>query len=141
METPNIVQTLLKHHGVKGQKWGVRRKATVGAGEVVVRDSRKKLKATGGKGFPTHSDAIRTKVIGQVRKKSGVKALSNSQIEEFNKRVNLEQNMKRLNFQQSSAGKKFALTLLGQTGKSAAQSVATQASTKLVKKAVFSAAV
>lgn len=129
----------MSHHGVKGMKWGVRRKATVGAQEVIVSDKRKKLKTSGGEGHPAHSDAVRARTSGQVAKKSGVKALSNAELKAFNERLNLEQNYKRLKFEDSTVGKKFVLSALRQTGKQTSQDLGTE-SAKQVKRAIKLAA-
>ena len=142
--TEDVVGLILSHHGVKGMKWGVRRKATVGAQEVIVRDSRfpgsKRLKTTGGKGHPATSEAVSSRTIGQIGKKSGTKALTNQQLEEYNKRLNLEQNFKRLQYEDLSPGKKMVATLLRQTGKQSSQNVANEASSIAVKKAMARAA-
>lgn len=113
MDTSAMVEHVLVHFGVRGQKWGVRRKATVGAQEVVVSDKRKKLKTSGGAGHPASSDAVRARTIGQVGKKSGTKALSNADLKVFNERLNLEQNYKRLTFQDQSKGRQFVSKMLG----------------------------
>jgi len=139
MSTPEIVADILAHHGVKGQKWGVRRKATVGAQEVIVSDKRKKLKTSGGAGHPAHSDAIRARTSGQVARKSGLKALSNQELQAYTQRLNLEQQAKRLNFEDSSPPKKFVLKLLGQTGKQQASEVANQAASSAIKKTIAAA--
>lgn len=139
MNTPEIIEEILEHHGVKGQKWGVRRKATVGAQEVVVSDKRKKIKTSGGKGHPAHSDAVRSRTIGQVGKKSGVKALSDDELRTYNNRLNLEQQTKRLMYHDSSPPKRFVLSLLRQTGKTQAQEAANQVASKQVKKALIKA--
>lgn len=136
-----FIEDFLSHFGVKGQKWGIRRKATVGPQEVIVRDSRlarvtKRAKTSGGEGHPTHSDAIRALKTGQVSKKSGFKALSNEELQAYTQRLNLEQNAKRLRYQDSTAAKKFVYTLLGQTGKGAAQDLGRQGATKGGEKAV-----
>ena len=102
MDTSEIVEHVLVHFGVKGQKWGVRRKATVGAQEVIVSDRRKKLKTSGGAGHPAHSDAVRARTVAQIAKKSGYKSLSNKDLQDFNNRLNLEQQAKRLSFQDKS---------------------------------------
>ena len=110
METLEVVAKVLTHHGVKGQRWGVRRDRS---SSVTVSDKRKKLKTSGGHGRPAHADAVGARVSAQIAKKSGHKALSNAELRAFNERLNLEQQAKRLSFQDQSAGKKFVLTMLG----------------------------
>lgn len=135
MDTPEVVTNILKHHGVKGQKWGVRRKATVGAQEVVISDKRKKIKTSGGAGHPAHSDAVRVRKTGQIAKKSGVKALSDKELQDYARRIQLEHNVKRLQYHESSPPVKFVKILLGQTGKKAAEEISTEG-TKAVKKTI-----
>ena len=139
MSTPEVVERILAHHGVKGQKWGVRRRreragdavlsrgfgiSTTGSRErsaaraksarnVTIKEKGKKLKTSGGKGISAHPDAVRARTVAQVAKKSGYKAVSNKDLQDFNTRLNLEQNAKRLTYQDKSAGKKFALKLMG----------------------------
>jgi hypothetical protein len=48
--------------------------------------------------------------------------------------LQLEQNVKRLNYQDMNAGKKFVASLLGQTGKNTAQSVTNEVAQQQVKK-------
>lgn len=138
------IENVLTHFGVKGMKWGVRRKATVGPQEVIVRDARlspitKRVRTTGGGGRTTHPEAASAYKIGQISKKSGFKALSNKDLEDYNRRLNLEQNAKRLRYQNAPAAKRFVYTLLGQTGKGAAQDAANDASAKAIKAALLKA--
>jgi hypothetical protein len=134
MSSSLMVDAFLYHHGIKGMKWGVRRKATVGAQEVIVSDRRKKLKTSGGAGHPAHADAVRVHKIGQVGKKSGLKALSDEELSAYAKRINLEQNVKRLQFTQKNPAQKFVATVLGQTGKTTTQQAANDVASQQVRK-------
>lgn len=131
------VENILAHVGVKGMKWGVRN-ARNNSSAVTAVDKKKKIKTYGGKGISAHPEAIRVRSIGQVAKKSGTKALSNKDLEEYNKRLNLEQNYKRLSYQDKNPGQKFVASLLGQTGKTQAQNVANDVAAVKVKKHITS---
>jgi len=122
MDVSEVVKNVLKHHGVKGQKWGVRRKATVGPQEVFVRPSKfpgsKRLVSKGGGGHPATKEAISARTIGQIGKKSGVQALSDHQLQEYSKRIQLEENVKRLQYTQLNPGQRFVANMLGKGGRS-----------------------
>jgi hypothetical protein len=137
MDTAEVVKDLLTHHGVKGMRWGVRRKATVGPREVIISDKRKKIKTKGGEGHPASADAVRARTSGQIAKKSGYKALSDQQLREYTNRLNLEANAKRLDYAEKPAAKKFVAQLLGQTGKNAATQAANEVASQQVKKHVI----
>lgn len=121
MKHTDSVADILEHIGVKGMKWGVRKQSTPTA--VGVRDKRKKLKTSGGKGFPAHSDAIRAHTIGQIVKKSGPKAVSNEQLQIFSTRLQLEQNVSRLTNANKNAGLKVSNVILKQAGNKAIQEI------------------
>lgn len=140
MDTAKAVEEVLTHHGTKGMKWGVRNKASqaratfrkktgrAGPQEVVVRDrpTRKRIKTTGGEGRPAHPDATSVRVSGQIARKSGVKALSDAELRAYTNRLNLEQNAKRLQYEDSSVGRKFVMSALRQTGKKTNEELATE---------------
>lgn len=133
MDAPDILEEILAHHGVKGQKWGVR-KARNRSSDVSVVDKKKRLKTYGGAGHPAHSDAVSARTSGQIARKSGTKALSNEQLKAFNERLNLEQNYKRLSYHDKSPPRKFVAKVLGQTGQQQVQESANAVASKQVKK-------
>jgi len=136
MNAAEAIGNILSHHGVKGMKWGVTRKATVGPHEVVVRDTRKKIKTSGGSGHPASPEAIRARTIGQVAKKSGTKALTDTELHTYAKRIQLEQNVKRLQYSEKPAATRFVLRILGRTGEQSTQQTANAATAAAGKKAL-----
>jgi hypothetical protein len=135
-----IATSRLLHYGIKGMRWGVR-KSEGRPTAVTVTAKGKKLKTKGGENQPTAKDAARAKAIGQIKKKSGVRALSDADLQAYQSRMNLEQNVKRLEYNQANAGKKFILSLMGQAGKNAAQQAANEVASKQVKKLLVKGAV
>jgi hypothetical protein len=115
-DTQEVVDDILEHVGVMGMHWGVRNGSGGGGSSaktpVTIRDKGKKLKTSGGKGFPAHADAIRARKMGQKAKASGIKTLSNADLKVFNERLNLEANAHRLTFGEKSAGRQFVEKLL-----------------------------
>ena len=163
--TKGRVDSFLSHFGVKGMKWGVRRSQAQRVGDVFlerglaistpgtrargaaraakiastpvkVTEKGKKLKTSGGRGRPAHSDAVRARTHGQVGKKSGLKALSNEELQVYAHRLQLEQNVKRLRYNEMNPGKKFVATLLGQSGKSLASEGVNKGTKEIGKRAV-----
>lgn len=124
---------ILQHYGVKGMRWGVRRKRTAAPAEVKVTQKGAKLKAKGGTNQPASKDAITTKTIDQVIKKSGYQALSNQDLQAYNNRLNLEANARRLRTQNATAGQRFVKALLGTAGDVAMQEAKDRASARQVK--------
>ena len=90
--TDQIVDDFLEHIGVKGMKWGVRRKSSRSAEK--------------------SSDY---KQVSSLRKKPA-SALSNKELKELNERLNLEQNFNRLNPGKVSSGKKQAEAIIATVG-------------------------
>jgi hypothetical protein len=129
-----VVEDILSHHGIKGMKWGVRRRDTGGPQAVVVRDKGKGLKTSGGQGHPAHPDAIRSRKASQVVKKSGTKALSDQELNDFVKRIDLEQRAKRAQYSTKNPAQKFVAKVLGQTGKNTVQNAANDVAAQQVRK-------
>jgi hypothetical protein len=130
LEQSDSFEGFLEHYGIKGMKWGIRRERSAA---VNVEDKRKRLKTKGGHGLPADPSAVRARVIGQKAKASGIKALSDQELQDYAKRIQMEQNVSRLQYQDSSAPRKFVLSLLGKTGSTM---TAEQASSSIVAKQV-----
>lgn len=86
MHSDNPEDYELAHYGIKGMKWGIRRK-TNSDGLVIKGSSPEKEYS---------SDASKAKVSGEKAKSKGVQSLSNKELKELNERLNLEQNYSRL---------------------------------------------
>jgi hypothetical protein len=136
MNAAEAIGNILSHHGVKGMKWGVRRKATVGPHEVIVRDTRKKIKTSGGGGHPAHPSAVSARTTGQIAKKSGTKALSDQQLNDYARRIRLEQEVKRLQFNEKGRAAKWVDGFLGRQGSQLANAAARESGTQVGKAAL-----
>jgi hypothetical protein len=88
------VDNFLDHHGVKGQKWGIRHPRSESHSEE-----------------HTTTKALRNRPVS---------SLSNAELKKINERLNLEQNYKRLNPTAVERGKKKAELIMGTIGVSAA---------------------
>jgi hypothetical protein len=130
------VQNILKHTGVKGMKWGIRKKATAGPRGVTVRDKGKKIKTSGGEGHPAHPEAVRARTTGQIVKKSGVKAISDNDLRSYSNRLQLEQNVKRLQYNEKNAAQRFVARVLGRAGETTTQNAANAGAAKVGKRAL-----
>jgi hypothetical protein len=89
------VSDFLAHYGVKGMKWGVRRKS----------------------GAPSSSDAAAKAEVKAKAKSGGVKTLSNQELQAAINRMNLEQNFKRLTVNEKPAVTRFISSMLLEVGK------------------------
>lgn len=135
MDATKAIERVLSHYGIKGMRWG-QSSVPAAASVSISRSGRsgKKLKAKGGEGQPISKDATRKVTIARTKKKSGVNALSDAELQSYANRLQLEQRVKGLEFTQKSAPKRFILGILGNSGKQAAQQVANEATSKAVKK-------
>lgn len=98
----------LAHYGVKGMKWGVRKKAVSTVGKV-----QSKASSLNKKRISSYSkDYQETRTL---RRKSS-KKLSNSELKTLNKRMELEQNYNRLSTSSVNRGINITRNLVGIAG-------------------------
>lgn len=128
------VDDVLAHFGVKGMKWGVRKRSS--AVTVTTRPGGR-IKTTGGHDRPASTDAVKAARLGQRAKKSSPKSLSNEELRALINRMNLEQQYNNLRPRgpADKAGKFISDVLLG-VGKQQATKVASDFATQQVSKAL-----
>lgn len=97
-----IYENHLQHHGIKGQRWGVRR----------YRKKDGSLTPAGKKRYSMSEDAIKA---SDYRKKK-VSQLTNKELRELNERTNLENNYKRLHPNNYKKALAIAGSLAGSMG-------------------------
>lgn len=129
-------EVVIRHYGVKGMRWGVRKERT--PTDVVVKQTPgKHVKTAGGKNQPASEDAVKVAKLRQTAKKSTTDALSTQELQLLVSRMNLEQQYSNLasNGTRDSTGKKVVKTFLSnpknkeltieQIGKGAAKAAVT----------------
>ena len=116
-----LCKNSLTHHGIKGQKWGVRRTA----GQL----GRVKSKLSGD---PESADR---KKISNLKKKNA-KSLSNKELIEINKRLQMEKQYKDLTKKEVSKGKKFVADIMVKSATSALTTFTTAQMNKGIAKAM-----
>lgn len=90
------LEEFLEHYGVKGMKWGVRRKRPGMTRVEVAAPAGRRVQTRGGSGQRASEDAIRAAVARQKARKSTTDSLSNRELQELVTRLNLEQQYERL---------------------------------------------
>lgn len=130
MDTTDInaaVDNALKHYGVLGMKWGVRKARGAGPGPasaiIKKRKAGRAIATSGGQRHPHSEDAKRSAVSKQVAKKSSTDALSNDDLKALVSRMNMEQQYANLTAKQKSGAKKFISGLMGNQTKQLAEQV------------------
>jgi hypothetical protein len=116
------VEDVLAHHGIKGQKWGVRR---------ALRSRGQRVRETASPDAKAAGDAYAK------LKKGGIHTLSNAELQSIVNRMNLEQQYVRIAPQSKKvrflkAGGKFTGDVLVSVGKAQATKLATDHATKLI---------
>lgn len=135
--TDAVVADVISHHGVKGMRWGVRKSAP--SARVSVTQKGKKLKTSGGAGRKASPDAVKVASLRQVRKKSGVAALSNEDLQAYTKRLNLEQQVRTLEVNRPGVKNWIKRTLTNQ-GQQSVNQASSEARQKAVKTVLVKAA-
>lgn len=114
----------LQHHGVKGQKWGVRRyqnpdgslksagRKRYGVGETVKRKYFTKKPATAKGSSKKSTDEKKTEE--QVKKKKSISEMSDAELANAVRRSQLEAQYRQLNPQKVSAGKQFMSKMMSE---------------------------
>jgi hypothetical protein len=114
--TDITVEGLLKHYGVKGMKWGVRRKNT---------------------GGPVSPEAAAAAKARQKAKESGVQSLSNKEMQALVTRMSLEKQLKNVTpASRKQQGAKFVGNMLVNVGKQQTQMLINDQVNKQIKRAL-----
>lgn len=110
MET---IDEFLAHYGIRGMKWGVRRKNAPSV---------------------SSPDATKAKEVAAVVKKHGTKAVSNKELQDLVTRMNLEQQYSSLSkkSQKKNPAAKFVTDVLVNVGKQQVSRIINDAATKQV---------
>lgn len=101
----------LKHYGVPGMKWGVRRA------------ERRRAKIERKAEKEGWSEDYKNTAIAKTKK---VKQMSNSELKKLNERLQLENNYRNTKQQRRSAGQKFVSDVLRESAKDTAKSYVTK---------------
>ena len=115
---------ILAHYGVKGMKWGVRRRRDDGGGKSSAPKHKVSDDAQAAKDFKTRA------------KSGGTDTLSNKELQHLVNRMNLEQQYSRLKKGNPNPGAKFAKELLVGVGKQQILKLANDAVSKPVAVAI-----
>jgi 2'-5' RNA ligase len=116
-QTIELGADFLKHYGVKGMHWGVRREQAVTTQTHIdtgLLRRKTQIQAKGGQSHPAHEDAVKVEVARQKLKKSGAAALSNRELRDMRDRIQLETQVKSL---MTKKGKKQVQKQLEESGK------------------------
>ena len=101
----------LQHHGIKGQKWGVRRFQKKDGSLTLAGRKRQKQNNDG----PTHEDHSKSHSI------KSVKSMSDKELRDRINRLNMERQYAQLTAQEKSVGKKIVSEVLLNVGKELAK--------------------
>lgn len=105
-ESPTV-EDFLAHYGVKGMRWGHRKAESRSSTVTVIKTPGKKVRTSGGHDLPPSADAIRTAKLRQKARASSTHSLSDNELKDLVKRMNLEQQYKDLASKDLTTGEKF----------------------------------
>ena len=102
-------------YGVKGMRWGVRKRRGTSSGPVPVTVQTapgQRVRTSGGQNRPPSDDAKKAAALRQKARASTIDSLSNAEIQTLVARMNLEQQYARLNPPKQNPAKKFLQGIL-----------------------------
>ena len=117
-ESAEAVSSFIEHHGVKGMRWGVRKRDSGGSTSstsITKRSTKKNGKVEVGKASKHNvsEDAMKTKLNKATAKKHSTNALSTAELQSLVNRMNLEQQYSKLTYKPSMRDR--AKKLIGKT--------------------------
>lgn len=120
----STVDDFLEHYGVKGMRWGVRRRRGVGSDgpegvTVNVKKGHGVVETSGGHHHEVSAEAVRAAAVRQVAAKSSTSALTNKDLQDAVNRMNLEKNYNKLMLEQApkkGAARQFIEGMVTQYG-------------------------
>lgn len=134
-DTADRVDAFLAHHGVKGMRWGVRKRS--GGGSSGAESNKKSSTADGAaKGASDSSGRLRPGAGSQAKSKT--RALTDDELRQAINRINMERQYEQLtskNHSVRSAAKKHVSEVLADVGKQQAKAVLNALITKQLTKA------
>lgn len=120
METSDRVDDIIKHYGVLGMKWGVRKdqRGPKKVNPVVTKSTPgRKVQTSGGEGHSPSADAKRAAAAKRKAAKSTTDSLTNKELKDLVERMNLEQQYNKLSQGSKSKGEQFVRSQLEQFSK------------------------
>lgn len=123
---PDFLDDTLAHYGVRGMRWGVRKRSgsSSNSGEpedvkIVTRPGHR-IEVSGGRNQPPHEDAKRAHALKQKGQASSVHALSNAEVKAVVERMRLESDWAKImasaEAQKKGKGRKFLENLVKEEG-------------------------
>lgn len=141
-----MVEAVLEHAGVKGMRWGVRKRSSKGSVKITsstsgksaeIKINPKKTTVDASSGTISTSSKREAKSISSQIKKNKVKMMSDDELKTRINRLKLEQEYKKLTVAQRSPGQKLVREILAETGKSALKEIAAESLKPHIKQAML----